>query len=71
GVPVIVAAGAGLEFLSGRRRRAPHWMRAAGLEWLHRLCLEPARLWKRYLLGIPRFLLLLARERHAARRASR
>ncbi|MBI5647182.1 MAG: WecB/TagA/CpsF family glycosyltransferase [Ignavibacteriae bacterium] len=68
-VPVIVAVGAGLEFLSGRRARAPRLMRALGLEWLHRLLLEPRRLWRRYLLGIPRFLVRILRER--ARRKNR
>ena len=65
-VPVILAVGGGLEFLSGRKRRAPHWMRAIGLEWLHRLLLEPGRLWKRYLLGIPRFVWAVWRERRSA-----
>jgi N-acetylglucosaminyldiphosphoundecaprenol N-acetyl-beta-D-mannosaminyltransferase len=67
-VPVILAAGGGLEFLSGRRARAPRWMRALGIEWLHRTALEPRRLWKRYALGIPRFALLLLRARDATHR---
>lgn len=58
-VPVVLAVGAGIDFLAGLRPRAPRWMRAAGLEWLHRLALEPARLWRRYLLGIPRFTALV------------
>jgi len=62
-VPVIAAVGGGLEFLSGRRARAPRWMRVAGLEWVHRVSLEPRRLWKRYMLGIPVFLVLLLREK--------
>lgn len=49
-----LCVGAALEFLSGRKARAPHWMRAAGLEWLHRLASEPARLWKRYLVEGPK-----------------
>ncbi|MBL0177490.1 MAG: hypothetical protein IPP94_19990 [Ignavibacteria bacterium] len=40
--------------------------RAIGLEWLHRLLLEPGRLWRRYLLGIPRFLWAVWRERRSA-----
>jgi UDP-N-acetyl-D-mannosaminuronic acid transferase (WecB/TagA/CpsF family) len=32
-------------------------MRTIGLEWVHRLWAEPGRLWKRYLIGNPRFLL--------------
>ncbi|SET72064.1 WecB/TagA/CpsF family glycosyltransferase [Oceanicella actignis] len=53
----IVCGGAILDFLSGRSRRAPRWMRAAGLEWAHRLIMEPRRLARRYLLGNPVFLM--------------
>ena len=38
-------------FLSGRLHEAPRWMRRSGLQWMHRLLLEPRRLWKRYLVG--------------------
>lgn len=47
--------GALFEYYSGRRARAPVWMRRAGLEWLFRLALEPGRLWRRYLIGNPKF----------------
>ena len=45
-----LGCGAGLAFLSGRRRRAPHWAQKLGLEWLFRLAQEPRRLGRRYLL---------------------
>ncbi|MFH1191357.1 MAG: WecB/TagA/CpsF family glycosyltransferase [Candidatus Omnitrophota bacterium] len=45
------AVGAAFDWLSGQRKRAPNWMIESGLEWLHRLCQQPKRLWKRYLLG--------------------
>ena len=57
--PLIVATGGFLDFVAGSHRRAPMWMRAARIEWLYRLLLEPTRLWKRYLIGIPRFLIAL------------
>ena len=60
GSAVAVAVGAGLEFLVGQTRRAPRWMSAAGLEWLHRLAHEPRRLWRRYLLRDPQFALIVA-----------
>lgn len=44
--------GASLEFLVGRKRRAPHWMRRLSIEWLHRLLSEPRRLWRRYATGV-------------------
>jgi N-acetylglucosaminyldiphosphoundecaprenol N-acetyl-beta-D-mannosaminyltransferase len=55
GVPLLWGVGGVFDFYSGRRRRAPQWMMALGLEWLHRMALEPGRLWRRYLLGNVRF----------------
>ena len=55
--------GAGLEFLAGVQRRAPAWMRHAGLEWLFRLGSDPRRLASRYLRDCPAILPLLVRER--------
>jgi alpha-1,3-mannosyltransferase len=49
--------GALFDFLSGDVPRAPAWVRAARLEWCYRLRHEPGRLWRRYVLGIPIFLL--------------
>jgi N-acetylglucosaminyldiphosphoundecaprenol N-acetyl-beta-D-mannosaminyltransferase len=53
---IMVGVGAAFDFHSGRAKDAPTWMKTAGLAWLHRLCREPKRLWKRYLNAIPRFL---------------
>lgn len=53
--------GASIEFLLGRKRRAPMWMQQLGLEWAFRLASEPQRLWRRYLVSGPRILLLSAR----------
>ena len=52
-VPVMLGVGAAFDMNSGSLRRAPAWMRDCGLEWLYRLCSEPRRLWKRYLITIP------------------
>lgn len=57
--PVIIAVGAAFDFVSGRKRQAPRWMRQSGLEWLFRLAQEPRRLWRRYLIYNPLFLWLL------------
>lgn len=56
-VGVAWALGATLDLLTGRLRRAPPWMRRLGLEWLFRLAIEPRRLFARYVVGIPRYLL--------------
>jgi N-acetylglucosaminyldiphosphoundecaprenol N-acetyl-beta-D-mannosaminyltransferase len=45
----IVGVGAAFDFLAGRVKRAPRWMQRFGLEWVHRLAGDPARLWRRYL----------------------
>jgi N-acetylglucosaminyldiphosphoundecaprenol N-acetyl-beta-D-mannosaminyltransferase len=46
---VMIGVGAAFDYHAGTIQRAPKWMQNAGLEWLHRLCSEPRRLWKRYL----------------------
>jgi len=43
-VPVAIGVGGTFDFLAGRVRRAPGWLRRAHLEWLWRLALQPARL---------------------------
>ena len=56
----IVAVGAAFPFLAGRVPQAPKWMQDRGLEWLFRLWAEPGRLWRRYLLLNPAYVLLVA-----------
>ncbi len=55
------------DFYSGRISRAPEWLRRAGMEWTWRLLQEPARMWRRYLLGNPLFVLYALREALRAR----
>jgi N-acetylglucosaminyldiphosphoundecaprenol N-acetyl-beta-D-mannosaminyltransferase len=59
----MIGVGAAFDFHAGRTRQAPAWMQRNGLEWLFRLAVEPARLWKRYLLIAPRFLPLWAMQK--------
>ena len=59
-VPVVITAGALVDHVAGLVRRPPRWVTDAGLEWLVRLLIEPRRLWRRYLLGLPLFALRLA-----------
>jgi N-acetylglucosaminyldiphosphoundecaprenol N-acetyl-beta-D-mannosaminyltransferase len=61
GTPLIVCGGAILDFLGGKVERAPMIMRNAGLEWLYRLVREPRRLFQRYVVGNPAFVLRLMR----------
>ena len=57
--PVLIGVGAAFNFHSGRIPQAPHWMQQYGLEWLFRLWQEPRRLWYRYLVYNPLFVLLI------------
>jgi N-acetylglucosaminyldiphosphoundecaprenol N-acetyl-beta-D-mannosaminyltransferase len=45
-----VGVGISLSFLAGEQPRAPAALQRLGLEWLHRLCHEPRRLFRRYLI---------------------
>jgi len=58
-----LTGGAVFDYLSGRVKRAPDWMNRRSLEWLGRLWIEPARLWRRYLFGNPPFLLRVLAQR--------
>lgn len=53
---LMVGVGAAFDVHTGRIKDAPTWMKTAGLQWLHRLVQEPKRLWKRYLINNPRFI---------------
>jgi N-acetylglucosaminyldiphosphoundecaprenol N-acetyl-beta-D-mannosaminyltransferase len=59
-VTLMVGVGAAFDFHSGRIKQAPRWMQRSGLEWLFRLCVEPKRLWRRYLSNNPRFIFRIA-----------
>ena len=59
----VVPVGAAFDFWSGTIKEAPRFLRGTGLEWVYRLAKEPRRLWRRYLLGNPRFVLSAWRHR--------
>lgn len=61
-VKVMVGVGAAFDFISGNKKIAPKWMQVSGLEWFFRLCAEPKRLWKRYLVCNSLFLCLICKE---------
>lgn len=61
-VPVMIGVGASLNFVCGKPRRAPRFVQRLGFEWLWRLCQEPRRLWKRYLVDDLKFFGLVWRE---------
>jgi len=43
--------GAAIDFEAGVQKRAPKWINRLGLEWLYRLCSDPKRMFKRYLIN--------------------
>ncbi|WP_375272698.1 WecB/TagA/CpsF family glycosyltransferase [Sphingomonas sp.] len=57
----LIGVGAAFDFYAGDVTRAPVWMHQRGLEWLHRLASEPRRLWRRYLVLAPKFVLMVTR----------
>jgi len=59
---VMIGVGAAFDYHAGTIKRAPKWMQNAGLEWLHRLCSEPRRLWRRYLVTNTLFVIGAARQ---------
>jgi N-acetylglucosaminyldiphosphoundecaprenol N-acetyl-beta-D-mannosaminyltransferase len=60
---ILFGVGAAFDFHAGVVRQAPAWMQRHGLEWFFRLCVDPVRLWKRYLLETPVFLPLWAMQK--------
>lgn len=57
---LMVGVGAAFDLHTGRIKDCDDWVKRAGLQWFHRLCQEPRRLWKRYLINNPRFLIAIA-----------
>ena len=55
--------GAVFDFFAGTYQRAPIWWQKHSLEWLYRLIKEPKRMWRRYVIGNPLFLLNIHREK--------
>ena len=59
---VMIGVGAAFDYHAGTIQRAPLWMQHSGLEWLHRLCSEPRRLWRRYWSTNSRFIYYAIRQ---------
>lgn len=58
----IIAIGGGLRAIGGDRSRGLKLIQKMGFEWFIRLVMEPKKVWKRYLVGIPLFILRIIRE---------
>lgn len=58
---VAIGVGGAFDFISGRVRRAPVWIRNLGLEWLFRLIIQPWRIKRQ--LALPKFVYLVLTEK--------
>jgi N-acetylglucosaminyldiphosphoundecaprenol N-acetyl-beta-D-mannosaminyltransferase len=59
---LIIGVGAAFDMHTGRINDSPDFLKVCGLQWLHRLCQEPKRLWRRYLINNPKFVYEVARQ---------
>lgn len=55
-VPMVLSVGGWFRYLSGEKKRAPKIFRSLYLEWFYKLISEFPRIWKRYLIGAPKFI---------------
>lgn len=67
---VVFSVGAMFDYEAGHMRRGPRWLTQYGFEWLTRLLSEPGRLWRRYLLGLPAFGVVVGKQWLAERAGS-
>lgn len=65
GIPFVMGVGGSFDVVAGVTDRAPKWMQNHGLEWFYRFIQEPARLWKRYVIGNLKFVALTYRYKFA------
>ena len=61
-VNFIMGVGGSFDVIAGKIKRAPKWMQKYGLEWVYRLVQEPRRMWRRYLIGNTKFIILVIKE---------
>ena len=54
---IMLGVGAAFDIHAGVIRDAPNWIKPTGFQWVYRLYREPRRLWRRYLLHNPAFIM--------------
>lgn len=62
-VNLIMGVGGSFDVISGVVNRAPLFMQKIGLEWFYRFAQEPGRMWKRYLIGNLKFIIIIFKAR--------
>ncbi len=59
---LMMGVGGSFDVVAGQVKRSPRWMQDNGLEWLYRLIQEPRKMWRRYLIGNVRYIMITWRE---------
>lgn len=62
-VPFVMGVGGSFDWVAGVTKRAPEWVEKCGLAWFFRLIQEPKRMWRRYLIGNPKYVMLVLKEK--------
>lgn len=57
-IPFVMGVGGSFDVVAGVTDRAPEWMQKRGLEWFYRFIQEPRRMWRRYIIGNAKFVIL-------------
>ncbi len=58
-----MGVGGTFDVIAGITKRAPVWMQNIGMEWFYRFLQEPKRMWKRYLVGNSKFIMLVLKHK--------
>ena len=54
-----MGVGGSFDVIAGIVTRAPKFIQDLGLEWLYRFAQEPRKMWKRYLIGNIKFIIII------------
>lgn len=57
-IPFVMGVGGSFDVVAGITKRAPRWMQKCGMEWFYRFIQEPRRMWRRYIIGNFKFVVL-------------
>ena len=70
-IPFIMGVGGSFDVVAGVTNRAPKWMQDCGLEWFYRFIQEPRRMWKRYIIGNIKFIMITYKEKRKLKKVIR
>lgn len=70
-IPFVMGVGGSFDVVAGVTTRAPVWMQERGLEWFYRFIQEPRRMWKRYIIGNFKFVILTYKTKYIMKKNRR